>query len=345
MSMQQVAEGQANPEIVINRNAQTLEHQAVYGQRQSAHSSLTYGYYGGRWGGNAIADGTLSLTGSSTNYVVVARATGVISTSTASTNWDNTTDYARVYKLTTSASAITATEDHRAGPYGVHGQSSPTGGGVSDGDKGDVTVSGSGATWTIDAGAVTYAKMQDVSDTSRILGRKTAAAGDVEECTLSEILDFIGSAAQGDILYRGAAGWARLAAGTSGHFLQTQGAGANPQWAAGSGGASTTQTGEQIAGFIASPSNKDYKIVVKAAHGGTITETTTISASGTCTATFKINTTALGGTANSVSSTEQSQAHASANVFSAGDDIVITVSSNSSCADMSFSIKYTRTLA
>jgi len=28
-----------------------------------------------------------------------------------------------------------------------------------------------------------------------------------------------------------------------------------------------------------------------------------------------------------------------------GDDIVLTVSSNSSCADMSFTIKYTRTLA
>lgn len=110
------------------------------------------------------------------------------------------------------------------------------------------------------------------------------------------------------------------------------------------GGASTTQTGEGIAGFIASPADKSYKIAVKMPHGGTITETTTISVSGTCTATFKINTTALGGTANSVSSSEQSQAHSSANVFSAGDDVVLTVSSNSSCADMSFMIKYTRVL-
>lgn len=109
-------------------------------------------------------------------------------------------------------------------------------------------------------------------------------------------------------------------------------------------GASTSQTGEQISGFISSPSDKSYTIVLKMAHGGTITETTTKSASGTCTATFKINSTALGGTANSVSSSEQSQSHASSNTFAAGDDIVLTVSSNASCADMSFTIKYTRTL-
>jgi hypothetical protein len=38
------------------------------------------------------------------------------------------------------------------------------------------------------------------------------------------------SSTQGDILYRGATSWDRLAAGTSGYFLKTQGSGANPTW-------------------------------------------------------------------------------------------------------------------
>lgn len=56
-------------------------------------------------------------------------------------------------------------------------------GGVSDGDKGDITVSGSGTVWTIDAGVVTYAKIQNVSATDKLLGRSTAGAGVVEEIT------------------------------------------------------------------------------------------------------------------------------------------------------------------
>lgn len=55
-------------------------------------------------------------------------------------------------------------------------------GGVSDGDKGDVTVSGSGAVWTIDAGAVSLGKLADMA-TDSFLGRDTAGVGVPEVLT------------------------------------------------------------------------------------------------------------------------------------------------------------------
>jgi hypothetical protein len=169
-------------------------------------------------------------------------------------------------------------------------------------------------TVTVPNDSFTYAKLQNVSDTDKLLGRSTAGAGDIEEiaCTAAgrAILDDADAAAQRTTL----------------------------------SAAAMSQT-DFIAGVIETPGNKDYMLCVKLPYGITITEVTTISKAGTCTATFKINTTALGGTANSVSTSEQSQSHSSSNVASAGDDIQVTISSNSSCDRMAFMIKFTRTLA
>jgi len=121
MAMQQLSASQVSPEVPINENFQSLDHQAVYGKAPATSTGLTWGYYGGRWGGTAITAGTLTLTDASTNYVVVLRSTGAISVSTADTNFVNVPTYATVYKITTAGGVVTATEDWRAGPNGVHG--------------------------------------------------------------------------------------------------------------------------------------------------------------------------------------------------------------------------------
>lgn len=58
------------------------------------------------------------------------------------------------------------------------------GGGISDGDKGDITVSASGATWTIDAGVVSLSKMANMATTS-LLGRSTGGTGAPEVLSAS----------------------------------------------------------------------------------------------------------------------------------------------------------------
>lgn len=58
-----------------------------------------------------------------------------------------------------------------------------------------------------------------------------AASGTGDAAQIGPTALLITDEAQGDIIYRAAAAWARLAAGTSGKFLKTQGAAANPIWA------------------------------------------------------------------------------------------------------------------
>ena len=65
-------------------------------------------------------------------------------------------------------------------------------GGVTDGDKGDITVSGSGATWTIDNQAVTFAKMQNLSN-NVLLGRDQFTSGSPQQITLGTNLSLSGT--------------------------------------------------------------------------------------------------------------------------------------------------------
>lgn len=61
-----------------------------------------------------------------------------------------------------------------------------TGGSVSDGDKGDIIVSGSGTVWTIDADVVDNTKLANMA-TATIKGRTTAGTGNPEDLSVAQV--------------------------------------------------------------------------------------------------------------------------------------------------------------
>ena len=103
-----------------------------------------------------------------------------------------------------------------------------SGGGVTDGDKGDISVASSGATWTIDAGVVTNAKLANVS-TATFKGRTTAGTGSPEDLSTTQataLLDTFSSSLKGLTPSSG---------GGTTNFLRADGT-----WAAPSGGGGTS---------------------------------------------------------------------------------------------------------
>lgn len=107
------------------------------------------------------------------------------------------------------------------------------GGGVTDGDKGDITVSGSGATWTIDAGAVTVSKMADLA-ASTILGNNTGGAAAPIALSAAQATALL------DTFTSGAKGLAPASGGGTTNFLRADGT-----WAAPPGGGGGVSDGDK----------------------------------------------------------------------------------------------------
>lgn len=83
------------------------------------------------------------------------------------------------------------------GPPGIEGEQGPqgeqgqAGAGLSDGDRGDITVSGGGTTWTVDADAITNVKLANMADSTvklRALGSGTGDPIDGSGAQLAQIL-------------------------------------------------------------------------------------------------------------------------------------------------------------
>ena len=108
-----IIQSQSAKEITANAMLDAVSPASLYGRRQSTSSGLTWGYYGGNVLINGvltqIANGTLSLTASTTNYVQALPASGAVSSNTTGF----TAGSIPLYTIITGASTVTSYTDHR----------------------------------------------------------------------------------------------------------------------------------------------------------------------------------------------------------------------------------------
>lgn len=113
-----IVQGQGSQDLAANAVFDAASPATLYGRRASTCSGLVWGYYGGNVTKSdgtqtTIANGTLALSASSTNYIVAQKSDGAVSASVATTNWNNTADYWRLYSVVAGASSITSYTDER----------------------------------------------------------------------------------------------------------------------------------------------------------------------------------------------------------------------------------------
>jgi hypothetical protein len=108
-----IASAQLNQTTKANSLFDAVCATAIYAMRSAATSGLTLGYHGGKITVNGvvttIADGTLVLSASSTNYVEVNPSTGAVSRTTTA----YTPGYWRIGRAVTGTASITTWYDDR----------------------------------------------------------------------------------------------------------------------------------------------------------------------------------------------------------------------------------------
>lgn len=109
--MQNIASTQASPETPINENFASLLPGELFARNPVTSSGLTWGYKGGQWPVNGlpttVADGTVTLTASTTNYIGLTQA-GVVAVTTT-----RNALHIPLYTVVTGASTVTSVTDTR----------------------------------------------------------------------------------------------------------------------------------------------------------------------------------------------------------------------------------------
>ena len=109
-----IAQSQSGKEVTANAFFDAASQALLFGRRASTSSGLTWGYFGGNFVKSdgtmtQIANGTLALTASTTNYVEAEPTTGAVSSNTTGF----TAGSIPLYTVITGASTVTSYTDHR----------------------------------------------------------------------------------------------------------------------------------------------------------------------------------------------------------------------------------------
>jgi hypothetical protein len=112
-NLAQLTSGQSGKEATVNELFDAHSPASLFGRRATTTTGLTWGYYGGDLeidgALTTVANGTLTLAASSTNYIEATRA-GVVSSNTTGF----TAGRIPLYEVVTGASTVTSYTDRRA---------------------------------------------------------------------------------------------------------------------------------------------------------------------------------------------------------------------------------------
>ncbi len=104
-----IATNQSSKEVTANALFDAGSVATLWGRRGSTCTGLTWGYYGG-WFNGQINNGTVSLTASSTNYLMADAATGAVSVNTTGF----TAGKIPLYAVVAGATSVTSYTDQRS---------------------------------------------------------------------------------------------------------------------------------------------------------------------------------------------------------------------------------------
>jgi hypothetical protein len=278
-----ISASQSQKETTANALFDAASPAMLYGRRALTTAGLTWGYYGGcllaAGAVVTVANGTVTLTASATNYVEANATTGAVTVNTSSF----TGGKVPLYEIVTGASSVTSYSDKRTTLAGSAA--------LADGDKGDVVVSGSGATWTIDSGVLSAFGRTLIDDADAATARATlglAIGTNVQaySATLAA-LSALTSAANKGVMFTGSGTAATYDLTAAGLALLDDADAAAQRTTLGLGSAATlaadTDTTLSADSDLRTPTQKAVKAYVDsvATGGATITLTGDVTGSGT----------------------------------------------------------------